>query len=190
VLIPRPETEILVETALKYANNKKILDLGTGSGCIAVSISRLANNAEVSAADLSIDALGVAKDNACFNKAAVKFIHSDLFSSINENYDIIISNPPYIPVDTISSLQPELKFEPLIALSAGVDGLDFYRRIIVNAPKHLKNNGLLIMEMGFRQSKEIKKIINLAKEFEIAEIIKDYNNIDRVIVVKKGKKNG
>jgi release factor glutamine methyltransferase len=186
VLIPRPETEILVEAAIKYAKNKKILDLGTGSGCIAVSIAKELSGIDLTAVDISKDALAIAKENAKLNGVKVRFLRSNFFKGLSEKYDIIVSNPPYIPCAEIKSLQPELKYEPLIALDGGCDGLASYRKIIQEAPDYLKADGMLIMEMGFNQRKPIEGIVSEAKSFNIIEVIKDYNNIDRVIVVKKG----
>jgi release factor glutamine methyltransferase len=190
VLIPRPETETLVEAAIKYAKGKKILDLGTGSGCIAVSIAKKSPGSDVTAVDISKDALDIAKENAELNRVKVRFLRTKLFKGLLTKYDLIISNPPYIPRDQIRSLQPELKYEPFIALDGGNDGLAFYRKIIKEAPDYLKDNGILIMEMGFNQRKWIEGILRRVKHFNIIEVIKDYNNIDRVIVVQKGRRNG
>ncbi|MFA5345133.1 MAG: peptide chain release factor N(5)-glutamine methyltransferase [Candidatus Omnitrophota bacterium] len=189
VLIPRPETEILVETTLKYADKirqAEILDLGTGSGCIAISLGKRLVNAKIDAIDISDKALAVAEENAGLNGVKIDFIRSDLFDSLgNREYDIIVSNPPYIADDEIGRLQPELQFEPRVALSAGVDGLDFYRRISLKAAGHLKKDGLLIMEIGFGQRLGIEKTFLDSRAFKITEAIKDYSNIDRVIVAQK-----
>lgn len=194
VLIPRPETEILVETAVRL-QPENILDLGTGSGCIAVSILKLLPSARVSAIDISQEALDVARENALSNKVEdrIKFIKSDLFTDYRlpiSDYDMIISNPPYIPSDEIGKLQPEIKFEPRIALDGGPDGLDFYRRLADKAANYLRNGGFLIMEMGFGQVEAIKNIFQKCKEFKIIEVAKDYNNIDRIMVLKRIKENG
>lgn len=189
VLIPRPETEILVETVIKYAGKEKltrILDLGTGSGCIAISLFKNLVNPEIDACDISAKALELAKENSALHSAKINFIQSDLFGSLsNKKYDIIVSNPPYVEEDQIIKLQPELQFEPRIALAAGADGLDFYRRIISKASDHLRSNGLLIVEIGFGQVEPLKKIFNDSNKFKITEVAKDYNNIDRVIAARK-----
>jgi len=189
VLIPRTETEILVETVLKYAGKEKltrILDLGTGSGCIAISLFKNLINPEIDACDISVKALELAGENSALYSARINFIQSDLFGSLsNKKYDIIVSNPPYVEEGQIIKLQPELQFEPRIALAGGTDGLDFYRRIILEAGDHLKNNGLLIVEIGFGQVELLKKIFNDSNKFKITEVIKDYNNIDRVVVARK-----
>ncbi len=196
VLIPRPETEVLVETVLRYSGkmascNKHALELGTGSGCIAVSLAKLLFDYKVTATDISLKALSLAISNAELNGVGNKitFILSDLFSSLppaSDRYSICVSNPPYIPSDEIDKLQPELSFEPRIALDGGRDGLKFYRRIINESKDYLENSGILIMEIGYNQSRDIKKIFSLAGGFEAIEIVKDYNNLERVIVARRG----
>lgn len=205
VFIPRPETEILVETAVNviltpcaegasaYGGNSQlqtILDLGTGSGCIAVALAKLLPNASIDAVDISTAALCLAKENAVLNKAAdkIRFIQADLFKTYGLQlpaYDLIISNPPYVASAQINELQREIQFEPRSALDGGKDGLDFCRRIINEAPGFLKKDGFLIMEMGINQANEIKKTIYKSEKFKIIDIIKDYSNIDRVIVLRK-----
>ncbi len=189
VLIPRPETEILVETAIEFIGKEKsgrILDLGTGSGCIAVALSKHLADLEIDASDISDEAMVVAKENAKLNAARINFIKSDLFDDLNfREYSIIISNPPYIPEAEIKKLQPELQFEPGIALRAGKDGLDFYRRIISSAPDYLKENGLLLLEIGFGQKKALEQMFDNSKLFKIIQIVKDYQHIERVIVARK-----
>lgn len=196
VLIPRQETEILAEKVTEIVRQLpcrpiKILDLGTGSGCIAISLAKFLPNAEISAVDISSRALAVAKENARLNKVEIKFIRGDLFNAMHRGlspFDLIVSNPPYIPTAQIGSLQPEVRHEPSIALDGGKDGLDFYRKIISGCEKYLSECGLLIMEMGFGQRDEIGNIFQEVKNFRIREIIKDYNNIDRVIVAQKKKR--
>ena len=182
VLIPRPETELLVENALKYINNSSlVLDLCTGSGAIAVAVNK-SSNAKVFAIDISDKALDVAKKNAEINNAYVEFIKSDLFNEISDGqkFDVIISNPPYIKSDDILTLQKEVKdFEPMLALDGGADGYDFYKRISKDANKYLNRGGVLIMECGFGQAQTIKEM--LSNNFTSVEIIKDYENIDRIV---------
>ncbi|MDO8662003.1 MAG: peptide chain release factor N(5)-glutamine methyltransferase [Candidatus Omnitrophota bacterium] len=194
VLIPRPETEILVQTALKYIKqekSRKILDLGTGSGCIAISLGKNSANLEIDASDISSSALAVAKENAGLNGVKIDFVLSDLFRGLrNKKYDLITSNPPYVREGEITKLQPELQFEPKLALNGGPDGLDFYRRIISGSANYLQKNGLLIMEMGFEQKPDIETIFLDLGKFKLIEVIKDYNNIDRVIVARKADING
>lgn len=195
VFIPRQETEVLAETVInivKLLNCPivKILDLGTGSGCIAVSLAKFLPGAGITAVDISEAALNVAKENAVLNGMAerIDFVEGDLLNNGQgqalplRDYDLIVSNPPYIPAGDIESGQPEVRYEPRIALDGGTDGLDFYRRIIRQPPMHLKENGLLLMEMGYNQCDAIKNIFQKSGKFEIIEIIKDYSGIERVIV--------
>lgn len=192
VLIPRPETEILVEAAIKITRligeKVRILDLGTGSGCIAVSLAKLLPKAKVTATDISPEALKVALENARANNVDIDFFQGDLFGTCNLTpitYDLIISNPPYIRSSEIKKLQPEVRYEPPIALDGGKEGLDFYKRIINDAPRYLKKKGFLILEIGFDQKDDLKKNLQNSGYFEIIEVIKDYNNLDRVIIAQK-----
>ena len=183
VLIPRDETEILVRKAIdiiKLNNFKDILDIGTGSGCIACTIAKQ-TEATVLGVDISSDALRVALDNVTklgINNRAV-FRKSDLFAKVREEekFDLIISNPPYIPIGT--ELSDEVKKEPSIALFAEDNGLYYYKKIIDDAPKFLKKNGVLMFELGINESREVKEY--MSKYFGNIEVIKDLANIDRTI---------
>ncbi len=180
VLIPRCETELLVEQALKIADkDSKVLDLCTGSGAIAIAINK-EKQAITTAVDVSEGALEVATLNAKENGADIEFINSDLFSSLdNRKFDLIISNPPYIPTKDIDGLQREVKdFEPKLALDGGEDGLDVYKKIILDAPRYLNEKGVLLFECGIGQAQAIKELL---KDFSSVEIIKDYENIDRIV---------
>ena len=198
VLIPRPETEILVEASIGQLTqmgiaSPKILDLCTGSGCIAVSIAKNINRSDIWASDISASALRLAKENAVLNNVEIKFIQGDLFEARgfkNQKFDLIISNPPYVSTEEFNSLAKEIFFEPELALKAGIDGLDFYRRIISQAAVYLNDNGWLILEVGANQAYFVKQL--LEKEgFEQVALIKDYNNIERITMAKKGLlKNG
>jgi len=198
VFIPRPETEVLVETALAYAKRlssgaKRILELGTGSGCIAISLAKFWPQAKITAIDISDQALKIARVNADSNGVNINFLHGDLFAVHHltpATYGLIVSNPPYIPSAEIENLQPEVRHEPEVALDGGSDGLDFFRKIITQAPKYLTAGGLLIMEMGFNQCGAISEILENTKDLDLIEIIQDYNNIDRVIVIKRKRQNG
>ena len=187
VLIPRDETEILVTEAINIINKnhfKDILDIGTGSGCIACTIAKQ-TGATILGVDISSDALRIALDNVTrlgINNRAI-FRKSDLFEKIREEekFDMIVSNPPYIPPET--ELEPEVKHEPDIALFAEENGLSVYRKIIENAPKYLKESGILMFELGVGEWKSVKEI--MSKNFENISIIKDLAGIERVITGRK-----
>ena len=194
VLIPQPDTEILVEEVIKYVQeNKKlansaepitILDLCTGSGAIAISLAKYIENCEITATDISSKAIQIAKLNAEKNLVhkKINFIESDMFENIPEKqFDIIVSNPPYIETDIIETLSTEVQKEPHIALDGGSDGLKFYRIIINNARKYLKNNGKVFLEIGFDQKEKIFNLINNNSKSEPI-CIKDLGQNDRVVV--------
>ena len=200
VLIPRPETEGLVTKAIDLIrhhpqDNKtlRILDLCTGSGCIAISLAytlRLTmreRNCKISASDISLDALIVARKNAGQHglRDDIDFIQSDLFDSIADRYDLIISNPPYISSYEMPNLPKEVLREPHRALLGGGDGLDFYRRIASEASGFLNTGGHVIMEIGYAQREAVIDIIDEAGKFRIVEIVKDFNAIDRIVVARK-----
>ena len=182
VLSPRMDTEVLVEQVLKNSEPKmKVLDIGTGSGAIAITIAK-EGKCNVTAVDISIDALKVAEKNAKLNNVKVSFKNSNLFSNVGkfEKFDIIVSNPPYIPTKDMETLDEEVKnYDPSLALDGGETGLDFYKKIIEEAPIHLKKNGKIFFEVGINQSKDVKKL--LQKNFKDITIVKDYNKIDRVV---------
>lgn len=189
VLIPQPDTEILVETVLdickRYGNQSlRILDLCTGSGAIAISLSKILNT-QVFASDVSTKALKVAEKNNVLNNSKVEFIESNLFEQINgEKFDIIVSNPPYIKNEEIKSLSKQVQNEPYIALSGGEDGLDFYRKIIDEAYKHINKNGYLCLEIGYDQKEDLIKLIKQNENYEYENCIKDLSNNDRCIIAK------
>jgi len=190
-LVPRPETEILVEKAVSYASAHdgcRILDIGTGSGCIAVSLARLIAPARITAVDISGAALTVARDNACRAGVAsrIDFICADLFPPDPcGRFDLIVSNPPYVRSDDIDGLSPEVRSEPRIALDGGPDGLAFYRRIIAAAHRHLKPAGALIMEIGSGQSEAVGRMFDASKKYTVKEIIVDYNGIERIMTATR-----
>ena len=185
VLIPRPETEELVALALKNINsNTTVLDMCTGSGAIAITINKQ-SNATVTAVDISKTALEIAKTNAKNNDANVNFIQSDMFNNVSGKFDVIISNPPYVKSGDIENLQREVKFEPVIALDGGQDGLDFYRIIANDGAKFLNDGGLLFVEYGINESEQIKDILNGSNNFKNVEVIKDINGLDRIIKAEK-----
>lgn len=190
VLIPRQDTEILVEEVIKIGqktNAKKILDLCTGSGAIAVSLAKYLSNTEITAIDISNEALKIAKKNAISNNVEeqITFISSDMFTNLNEEkFDIIVSNPPYIKTDVIRNLDIQVKNDPHIALDGGEDGLDFYRKIINNANKYLKYNGYLCLEIGFDQKIDVIELIENTEKFEGTYSKKDLYDNDRIIVTQ------
>ena len=189
VLIPRQETEILVEYAnelIKKHNFKKVLDLCTGSGCIAVSVAYYNKDVSVTASDISSKALKTALRNALSNKVKdkTKFVQSDIFDNIiKEKFDIIISNPPYVTAEEYKTLQKEVFFEPKNALVADDNGLYFYKLIAQNAKRYLSDNGFLLLELNSNLSLQIAQLF---KDFSFVEIIKDYSQFDRVLVIKNG----
>lgn len=191
VLIPRPETEILVDEIInkfKYANSLNILDVGTGSGIISISLAKYLTVSKVDALDISKKAIDIARQNAINNKIAeeINFIVSDFFN-YNENeklYDIIVSNPPYISIQEYEKLQNEIKnYEPKISLTDFNDGLSFYREIINKSSKMLKKNGYLFFEIGYNQKNEVESMMK--NYFCNIKVIKDFQNIDRVIYGEK-----
>lgn len=189
VLIPRDETEILVTKAIEIAlktNSKKILDIGTGSGCIACSIAK-AIDGLILGIDVSKEALDVANKNAerlILNKR-VSFKESDLFSNLeDEKFDIIVSNPPYIPPQEKANIQKEVLKEPDLALyTKDNKGLEFYEKITQNAPKYLNKNGYILFEIGINQSEDVKNLL-LKNRFKNIQIEKDLANIDRVVIAQ------
>lgn len=184
VLIPRQDTEILVqETERRLRPGAAVLDLCTGSGCIAVSLA-LRNPVFVTASDLSGEALAVAGKNAGRLGAAVKFIKGDLFENILESYDCIVSNPPYIEREELEQLMPEVRLhEPRLALDGGPDGLEIYRRIAAEAAAHLRNGGFLALEIGCRQAAQVAGLLHQAG-FDRTEVVKDLAGLDRVVIAR------
>lgn len=193
VLIPRPDTEILVEEVIKIAKNNnltKILDLCTGSGAIAVSLAKYIKNSEITAIDISPKAIRVGKLNAKNNNVEnqITFIESNLFERISqEEYDIIVSNPPYIKKQVIDTLNTEVQKEPLIALDGGEDGLDFYRKIVKESYKYLKKYGYLCLEIGYDQKIDVIELIENEEKYQDTYSKKDLYGNDRIIVTKVGE---
>lgn len=184
VLIPRPETELMAEHAIKTTKAQTILDLCTGSGCLALALARRISSSQVYGVDISDIAVGYAKRNAVRNNISnVTFLKGDLFEPFKEReiFDLIISNPPYIRSGDIIGLQPEIReWEPKAALDGGEDGLDFYRRIIPSARGYLKDRGMLILEIGAGQADDTADMIKSAG-YSCFRIIKDYNGIERIL---------
>lgn len=201
VLIPRFDTECLVEKTIetiseirKEGHNSKdldikILDMCTGSGCIAISIKKFSENVGLTAVDISQKALDVAKKNAILHDVDIDFILSDMFNHIDNNlkFDILISNPPYIKTQDIKSLMPEVKsFEPLMALDGDTNGLKFYKILVDKGSHYIRNGGYILFEIGCEQGQEVKKMLEDSGYTQI-KIIKDLAGLDRVVKAKRIK---
>lgn len=187
VLIPRQDTETLVEQVLKIVKpGMKILDLCTGSGCVLISVLKNAPELTGMGSDISKTALLVAKENAKLHEVDAEWVRSDLFDNITETFDVIMANPPYIPTGEILSLMPEVRdFEPENALDGGADGLDFYRKIAGQVKDYLNPGGYVYMEIGYDQGEAVSELMRNAGFTEV-EVIKDLAQNDRVV---KGKGN-
>jgi release factor glutamine methyltransferase len=198
VLIPRPETELLVEQALSilesthFSKTPLVLELGTGSGAIAISLAKEVKDIFVVATDISREALGLAEQNALRADVGRKiaFMHGDLFNALQSGigkgpFDVIVSNPPYVPRPDIVSLAKEVRHEPRIALDGGEDGLDFHRRIISQAPAYLRAGGWLLLEMGQGQGARVSALIQEKADFLRPEILSDLSGMERVVKVQK-----
>lgn len=194
VLIPRPETELLVKEAINWSAQKKalnILEIGTGSGVIAVAMAKHLPQSRITATDISKKALDIAKKNSCLNKVKnqITFFLGNLFSIPNlesTRFDLVISNPPYVRKKEIPLLQKEIQYEPMDALNGGEDGLKIIRPLIQNSKKYLKKNGLLIFEIGYHQAREVEALLSFSK-FKKIKILKDDSGIDRIAM---GEWNG
>ena len=182
VLIPRQDTETLVEEALKVVRpGMRVLDLCTGSGCVIVSILHNVSDVEGYAVDISKQALNVAKENARLNDVPVLFEHSDLFDHVTGTFDVIVSNPPYICTDEIAKLMPEVRdFEPHQALDGLEDGLYFYRKIAEEAPGYLRAGGSLFLEIGWDQGESVSELLR-QQGFTDVKVVKDLAGLDRVV---------
>lgn len=196
VLIPRPETEILVEEALSILQDhsgrlgvKKVLELGTGSGAIVVSLAKAVPRHLYMANDISLSALGIAKKNACqIAGNRVCFFAGDWFGPLGEEprFDLIVSNPPYISLADLRGLAPEIRmYEPRIALDGGEDGLSCFRTILRDAHRHLVPGGILLLEMGWDQKEDLENLLKFHPEYESIEFIKDLSGHHRVAKIKK-----
>jgi len=194
-LIPRPETELLVDfgiARLAGVEDALAADIGTGSGCVAVSLAAGLPSLTVYAVDSSAPAIGVARRNALKHGVAgrVVFLKGDLcvpleVEGLEGRLDLIASNPPYVPTGDIAGLQPEVQREPMSALDGGVDGLDVVRRILTDAPVYLKPGGWLAMEIGLGQSDAVKGLVDKTAGLEFIEFVRDFQGIERVVVTRK-----
>lgn len=194
VLIPRPETEELVENIIEYCKNcnlagPNIVDVGTGSGAIAVSLAHYIEGARVLAIDISPGALKVARENIARYELGdrIKVMEGDLLTPLiwlnKDNVDIVVSNPPYIDQEGMANLSPEVRMEPELALSGGIDGLDYYRRLIPQALKVLKDDGLLALEIGYDQAAAVRELFDAS--WSKVEAKKDYSGHDRMVFAWK-----
>jgi release factor glutamine methyltransferase len=194
VLIPRPETELIVEETLRLAhqaNNAEplMIDVGTGSGCIAIALARELEGAHVVAVDLSREALEVARRNAARYglESRIEFIESDLLSAVSRETqaDFIVSNPPYVAADELPGLQREVRdWEPRRALTDGADGLSFYRRLLAASPAYLKSGGHFLSELGYRQSEAVQVLVDRSVWSDV-RVLSDWQGISRTLVLRK-----
>lgn len=189
-LVPRPETELLVSKSLeliKDNQNPQILDIGTGTGCIPLTIAMENKNVYIDSVDISPEAIETAKKNALFHNilSNVKFFKSDLFENVEKKYNLIVSNPPYIPLKDKETLQIEVReFDPPTALFTKDEaGVEFYEEIILKAKDYLLENGYIAFELGFNQANLVKEMLETNNYTDI-NIIKDYNSIERIITAK------
>lgn len=187
VLVPRQDTEVLVEEAMKHLHDgMRILDLCTGSGCILLSLLHYSNDCEGVGVDLSARALSVAGKNYEIQRTQrpdmkARFLEGNLFEGLEDRFDMIVSNPPYIKTDVIDTLMPEVReYEPVMALDGGTDGLVFYRRIAGDAGAYLNGGGMLFFEIGCEQAADVCKIMEAAG-FREVEVVKDFAGLDRVV---------
>ena len=196
VLIPQPDTEILVQEVIKIIEQKnknkeqkdmEILDMCTGSGCIAVAIATNVQNVNVMLADVSREALEIAKVNAQHANTTekFKFIQTNMFENVEGKFDIIVSNPPYIETETINKLGIEVQNEPHLALDGGIDGLKFYKIISNNAFKYLNENGYLLLEIGYNQQNSVTQLLQDIGKYKNIETVKDLGGNYRVVIARK-----
>lgn len=186
VLIPRPETEILIELFEKKAAQKniRVCDVGTGSGAIAVTLKKTFPEISITAVDISADALWVAKMNAQMQRVELDFIESDLLDKVQGPFEAIVANLPYVPSSDIPGLSKDVQFEPKLALDSGKDGLDHYRKLLPQAHQKLVSGGFLLMEYGIHQTETLKTLLQSAG-FSSIEVRKDFAGIDRIIFAQR-----
>lgn len=184
VLSPRLDSEVLIEEVKAFINvNDKVLDLCTGSGALGITV-KLETGADVELSDISKKALNIASSNAKLHNVDVALIEGDLFENINQKYNIIISNPPYIKTKVVEELDEEVKmYDPILALDGGIDGLDFYKRITCDARNYLVDGGYLVFEIGYDQAVSVCDIL-VGYDYKVLKVVKDYGGNDRVIVAK------
>ena len=187
VLTPRGDSEVLIEKVVEIVeknNIKTMLDMCTGSGCLAITLNKLCGDKlDVTAVDISDRALKIAKKNARFNKANIRFIKSDMFNRVDNKFDLIVCNPPYIESETIYILDKEVKeFDPKLALDGGSDGLDFYRILARELKQHLNTDGFVVLEIGYNQQASVRALF---KDYKFVACFKDFGGRDRVLIYRR-----
>ena len=195
VLIPRPETEHLVEAVLEFLASRpgpcRVLEIGTGSGAIAVCLARECAEAEIWATDVSAPALDVARDNASRHgvEGKIRWLRGDLFAPVHgltERFDVLVSNPPYVPSGEIGGLQRDVRdWEPVLALDGGADGMDFYRRFVREGARHLRAGGLLAVETGAEQGGAVSRLLDAEAGFHRVRVRRDYAGLPRVVTAER-----
>ncbi len=189
VLIPQPDTEILVEEVVSLAKNQQedILDIGTGSGAIGIALASNITSANITISDISKKALEIAKKNAIENKVIqkIKLVQSNLFENIEGTFSIIVSNPPYIETEIIKELPKQVQNEPILALDGGKDGLTFYRKLVEEAPNYLRQGGYLCMEIGYNQKEAVLELLQNSPRYQHTYSKKDLSGNDRIIIAQK-----
>ena len=197
VLIPRSDTEIIAEKAVnilttvfeKHEGKIKVLDLCCGTGCVGISIAKMCPNTIVTCSDISKDAIDICNKNVALNNATnVKVVESDLFENIDEKFNMVVCNPPYIPTKVIDTLMPEVRdHEPRLALDGDSDGLKFYRQIIEELKQHLEYDGYIVFEIGTEQAEDVKEMLR-EKAYSDIEVLKDLPGLDRAVVAVRRRK--
>ena len=187
VLTPRGDSEVLIEKVVEIVeknNIKTVLDMCTGSGCLAITLKKLCGDKiDITAVDISGGALKIAKKNAKFNKANIRFVKSDMFNKVDDKYDLIVCNPPYIESETILFLDKEVRdFDPQLALDGGRDGLDFYRVLARDLKQHLNKDGFVVLEIGYNQQASVKALF---KDYNFVACFKDFGGQDRVLIFRR-----
>ena len=195
VLIPRPETEHLVEAVLEFLASRpgpcRVLEIGTGSGAIAVCLARECAEAEIWATDVSAPALGVARDNASRHgvEGKIRWLRGDLFAPVHgltERFEVLVSNPPYVPSGGIGGLPRDVRdWEPVLALDGGADGMDFYRRLVREGARHLRAGGLLAVETGAEQGGAVSRLFDAEAGFHRVRVRRDYAGLPRVVTAER-----
>jgi release factor glutamine methyltransferase len=192
VMVPTPETELLCETAIKFIESKKlkkpnIVDLGVGSGVIAITLAKELDECNILGLDISTDALKVAHENAVSFIATdkIKFLESDYFENVptDMKFDLILANPPYISEDEYNELPPEVLADPKISLTSGAEGLDAIKKIVQSAPDFLEDDGKIMFEIGYNQANQVSELTSNDERFKSIVILKDLNDIDRVVIL-------